>query len=510
MKRRYRVAPLRVRRVAARRLTEAEPSNRDLETDGVVARLFGRERHAQGLLVLGEFELAAVAEQFQAADLPDLVLAAESQRRDDGFVLRPAHDESVQRTLLGGVAYVVGREVFAVAFIEGDVSGRGRGRAAGDLPGTRAVDAFAIDRHPFGDFFHRLEFFVVRLAAVGQRNVEHQVAVAADDVAHQVHDVFAGLVFLALLVVPAADAGVGLPGIGQDVAGHAAFDVERAGSLFAILLGLAGIDAGGHLVVVVGDQFVAPLAERDATIGIEEVGLVVVDQVLYAQEVEALPGIGGHAAHRLSGDGLILGERVVEIGVGRIGAIVGDAGERAGFIGAVTHGEPVVAIGEMLADSELQPVFPGSGGEQADDVLLGAGSDGVPARLVLGVPQVEVIVVHSHGHEVLGAGLFIKLDQVIGVEVAAVPGVADILEAELGGVAVSLDVILVLRAVLDVHVAGIPIAVLGGGLRSPMGPHAELVVAEPLGNLVLLEGFCAVVRAFGDFWNGVLRQRAAR
>src|ERR1035438_972093 len=58
---------------------------------------------------------------------------------------------------------------------------------------------------------------VVRLAAVGQRNVEHQVAVAADDVAHQVHDVFAGLVFLPLLVVPAADAGVGLAGIGQDI-----------------------------------------------------------------------------------------------------------------------------------------------------------------------------------------------------------------------------------------------------------------------------------------------------
>src|ERR1039458_5615648 len=167
MKRRYRVAPLRVRRVAARRLTEAEPLNRDLETDGVVARLFGRERHAEGLLVLGEFELAAVAQQFQAADLPDLVLAAESERRDDGFVLRPAHDESVQRALLGGVAYVVGREVFAVAFIEGDGrhgwwgfgdrgpsrrfrhghdgrSGRGRGRAAGDLPGPRAVDAFAV------------------------------------------------------------------------------------------------------------------------------------------------------------------------------------------------------------------------------------------------------------------------------------------------------------------------------------------------------------------------------
>ena len=70
----------------------------------MVAPLLGRERHAQGLLVLGEFELAAVAQQFQAADLPDLVLAAESERRDDGFVFRPAHDEGVQRAVLGGAA----------------------------------------------------------------------------------------------------------------------------------------------------------------------------------------------------------------------------------------------------------------------------------------------------------------------------------------------------------------------------------------------------------------------
>src|SRR5664279_5789923 len=108
----------------------------------------------------------------------------------------------------------------------------------------------------------------------------------------------------------------------------------------------------------------------------------------------------------------------------------------------------------MLADGELKAVLAGSGGKQADDVLLGAGGHGVPARLVLGVPQVEVIVVNTHGHEVPGAGLLIKLDQVFGVELAAVPGEGDVLDAEYGGVAVSLDVILVLRAVLYVHVAG--------------------------------------------------------
>src|ERR1035441_6434351 len=171
--------------------------NRDLETDGVIARLLGREGHAQGLLVLGEFELAAVPQQLQTANLGHRKLAAESQRRDDGLALRPAHDEGVQRAVLGGEADVASGEVFAVAFIEHGVALHRWGRAAGDLPGARAVDAFAVDRHPLGNLFHGLEFLVIRLAAVGQRNVEHQVAVAAHDIAHQVHHVLAGLVLLA-------------------------------------------------------------------------------------------------------------------------------------------------------------------------------------------------------------------------------------------------------------------------------------------------------------------------
>src|SRR5664279_4762988 len=43
----------------------------DLETNGVVARLLGRERDAQGPRVLGELEVAAMAQQFQATDFCD-------------------------------------------------------------------------------------------------------------------------------------------------------------------------------------------------------------------------------------------------------------------------------------------------------------------------------------------------------------------------------------------------------------------------------------------------------
>ena len=46
---------------------------------------------------------------------------------------------------------------------------------------------------------------------------------------------------------------------------------------------------------------------------------------------------------------------------------------------------------------------------------------------------------------------------------------------------------LVLPVALDVHVLGVPVALHRHGLRSPVGPDAELGVAEPVGALVLLE-----------------------
>jgi len=51
----------------------------------------------------------------------------------------------------------------------------------------------------------------------------------------------------------------------------------------------------------------------------------------------------------------------------------------------------------------------------------------------------------------------------------------------------SLQVILVLRAALNVDVARVPVAILGGRLRSPMRPNAKLGVPEPFGNLVSLQ-----------------------
>src|ERR1017187_9169877 len=79
----------------------------------------------------------------------------------------------------------------------------------------------AIDRDPL---------FKVELAGVRQREVEKQVAVLAHDVCEQIDDLLGGLVLLAALVVPLADAGIGLPGVRGDSVCNTALVIESAGS----------------------------------------------------------------------------------------------------------------------------------------------------------------------------------------------------------------------------------------------------------------------------------------
>ncbi len=50
--------------------------------------------------------------------------------------------------------------------------------------------------------------------------------------------------------------------------------------------------------------------------------------------------------------------------------------------------------------------------------------------------------------------------------------------------AVGAEVVLVLGVALEVHLAGVPVALLGDALRGPVGPDAELCVAEPVWGLV--------------------------
>ena len=142
----------------------------------------------------------------------------------------------------------------------------------------------------------------------------------------------------------------------------------------------------------------------------------------------------------------------------------------------------------MLRDAEPQAVFLGHLLPHAHDVPLRTEFHGVPA-MVGRVPQVEVVVMDAHAHEVLGACLGVHRHEPIGVPVLGLPQRNDLFVAVLARMAVVLQVMLVVAVARLVHAPGVPVAVQRHRLRSPVGPDAELGVAEPLGTLVLLEGF---------------------
>ena len=134
----------------------------------------------------------------------------------------------------------------------------------------------------------------------------------------------------------------------------------------------------------------------------------------------------------------------------------------------------------MVGDGEAEAVLAGELSVDADDVLLGAELDGVPV-VESGVVGVEVVVVIGQRGEVLCAGGDVEIHQLLGLPVLGLPHIVEFHEAELGGMAVGLDVEEVLAAALDVHVAGVPVALLGDALGGPVVPDAELGVAEPVG-----------------------------
>ena len=90
-------------------------------------------------------------------------------------------------------------------------------------------------------------------------------------------------------------------------------------------------------------------------------------------------------------------------------------------------------------------------------------------------------MVVSQSHEVFGAGGFVEADQVLGIPGIGVPCVDDILEAGLRRMTVVVALVFVVAVAFLVHLARVPVAFFRNALRSPVCPHAELGIAEPLG-----------------------------
>src|SRR6476469_4570751 len=125
-------------------------------------------------------------------------------------------------------------------------------------------------------------------------------------------------------------------------------------------------------VVVVRYQGQTVFLERNCAIGVQQIRLVLIDQILYAIEILKLPGIGRIAAHRL---GVLRKVRrhplvaVIEIRIGGVDAVVWHSRVRSGFIASMRGRKPVEAIRKMLTNTEPQAAFARGIAPYANDIL---------------------------------------------------------------------------------------------------------------------------------------------
>ena len=290
--------------------------------------------------------------------------------------------------------------------------------------------------------------------------------------------------------------------------------------------------ADADVVVVGGDGEAVDAVREFGVVEVEEVGLVAVDQVLGAEEpvlgefgmgegdvlvplfvvvVEPLGGLGdGLDAVRhedvAAGVEVLRIEAVPPLALAvRLGECVGvvvNAGERAFGVVVVGGLQPVPGVRAVVGDGETKAMLTGDLAVDADDVLLRADGDCVPG-IVAGVVGVEVVVMVGEGGEVLCPGGDVEIHQLFGLPVLGLPEVGEFHEADLGGVSVGGEVVVVLLVALDVHLAGIPVSLAGNALRGPVVPYAELGVAEPVGGLVGVERIpCGLEGAGRDAWRG--------
>ena len=140
-------------------------------------------------------------------------------------------------------------------------------------------------------------------------------------------------------------------------------------------------------------------------------------------------------------------------------------------------------MGRVVGNPQAQAARPCGFGKHPEYIFLGPDTRGIPG-VEFGIEGVEIVVMAGQRHEVLSAGLHIEVEQCVRIEVFRLPGADDVNEARIGRMAIMRQMVVILLLPLQIHVAGIPIAVFGGALRPPMGPDAELRVAEPVRRLI--------------------------
>ena len=236
-------------------------------------------------------------------------------------------------------------------------------------------------------------------------------------------------------------------------------------------------------VVEIGDHAQPDLvAERHAAVRIEQIERIVLDQIADAVVPLLLPG-GILAIPALVVGG---GAGVIEIGVFRIGSVVGNAGLRALFVRSVAALKPGIACPEMLRHAEPQAVFLRRLLPISHHVAVRAHVHRIPT-VIPRIPEMEIVVMRAHADEILRSRFLVQGHQPIGIPFLGLPERNDVFIAEHRRMPVMGEMIFVVVAPLFVHLPRIPIPFHRHGLRAPMRPDAEFRVAKPFGIAILLE-----------------------
>ena len=145
----------------------------------------------------------------------------------------------------------------------------------------------------------------------------------------------------------------------------------------------------------------------------------------------------------------------------------------------------------MFGNAKGQTIFLRGRLPFAHHVAMRPHLHGIPA-MHLGIPQKEIVVMRAHADKIFRAGLFVELHQFFRLPFLGFPEWNDVLPSIRGRMTEPRKVILVIRTwsfvlaglaidlIGDIHLARIPVTLLGHSLRSPVRPDAELGFPEPL------------------------------
>ena len=284
--------------------------------------------------------------------------------------------------------------------------------------------------------------------------------------------------------MPASDAVTGLPGDIDKFVGSTALHVPCQSLALVVAQDLAKHHATWILIIEMGGDLQAAVAQgierQYGNVEVDEVRVIAIDGVEGAVvEVgdELLRGRTGTVqpaplvvyfaiAPRIIAHGMILAIEMLwvesfppfalTVGLGEI-AVIEDACLRPLQIETLGWLIPCPRMIGMEGDAEGQTSLLGCTGPSFEDILLRTDAHGVPL-LILRVPEVEIVVVVAEHEEILCTAALITFHECLWIPLLCLEEGQDVLEAELRGMTVMLDMPLVLTAVLHIHRTCHPVA----------------------------------------------------